>query len=196
MAVFGLTGNLASGKSTVLKLLKEKGAVVFDADKKIHQYYKDRRCFIYKKIAAFFPQALQKGVISRKKLGGIVFADRKKLATVERIVHPIIITDILKWVRLARGKKRIYVAEVPLLFEKKLISYFDGVILVLAKQDILIKRIVEKYNLSKAGAKNRLSLYIPIREKMKDADFIINNSLSLKVLKKEVDLLWKKLNQD
>jgi len=196
MAIFGLTGNLASGKSTVLKLLKNKGAFVFDADKKIHQYYRQRKGIVYKKIAAAFPAVLQKGVICRKKLANIVFTDKKKLKTLEGIVHPVVIKDMLTWVRAARGKKKTYIAEVPLLFEKKLAHYFDGVILILAKREILIKRIIKKYRFSKKEALDRLSLYLPMRKKIKGSDFIINNSSDFKSLNKEVDLLWKNLKQN
>jgi dephospho-CoA kinase len=195
MPIFGLTGNLASGKSTVLELLIRKGALVFDADKRVHQYYRQRGGLIFKKIAKAFPQALERGSISRRKLADIVFADRNKLATLEKIVHPAIIKDMLKWKKSLRNKKRICVAEVPLLFEKKLTRYFDGVILVLAKQPVLIKRIIEKYKFSKSQVLRRLSLYVAIRKKIKGADFIINNSSSLRKLNEEVDLLWKKINQ-
>ena len=85
MAVFGLTGNLARGKSTDHKLLKNKGALVYDADKKIHQYYRQKNGAVYKKIVAEFPQVLKRGMISRKKLGAIVFSDRDKLKILEKI---------------------------------------------------------------------------------------------------------------
>jgi len=196
MAVFGLTGNLASGKSIVLKLLKNNGALVFDADKKIHQYYRQKNGAVYKKIVAQFPQVLERGIVSRKKLGIIVFSDHTKLKKLERIVHPAVIKDMVSWVKSARNKKRICVAEVPLLFEKKLKSYFDGVILVLVKRNILIERIVKKYKFSKTEAENRLSLYVDIRKKIRGSNFIVNNSKDFKTLNKEVDLLWKKLKKN
>ncbi len=195
MPIFGLTGNLASGKTTALGLLKLKGAIVFDADKRIHQYYRQRKGEVYKKIVNTFPEALTGKNISRKKLAQIVFADKAKLALLEKIVHPVIINDIFKWKKSLRNKKKICVAEVPLLFEKKLTGCFDGVILVLVKRDVLIKRIIKKYKFSKREALRRLSLYVAMRKKIKGADFIINNNWSLKKLNKEVDLLWKKINQ-
>ena len=196
MAVFGLTGNLGSGKSTVLKLLKNKGALVFDADKKIHQYYRQKNGVIFKKIVVEFPQVLKQGIISRKKLGAIVFSDHTKLKKLEEIVHPAVIKDMRGWVKSARNKKGIYVAEVPLLFEKKLKSCFDGVILVLVKRDILIERIVKKYRFSKNQARSRLSLYIAIRKKIRGSNFVVNNSKDFKTLNKEVDLLWKRIKQN
>lgn len=194
MAVFGLTGNLASGKSLVLKRLRLKGAVVFDTDKRIHEYYKDKRSFIYKKVAVSFPESVSRGVISHKKLSKIVFSDKNNLIKLEKIVHPIIIEDLLKWTNRAKKKKGIYVAEVPLLFEKKLQRYFDGVILVFAKRSVMIKRAVNKYNFSRNEALRRIAFYKPIREKIKGSDFIVNNNLDFKKIKKEVDLLWRKIS--
>jgi dephospho-CoA kinase len=196
MSIFGLTGNLGCGKSTVLKLLRKKGAHVFDADKRIHQYYRQTKGPVYKKIAKAFPESLYRGAISRKRLGGIVFSDKKKLRNLERIVHPVVIKDMIKWASQAKSKEKICVAEVPLLFEKKLKRYFNGVILVVVKRDVLIKRIIKKYKFSKKEVLNRLSLYVPIKKKAKYSDFIINNSSDLKKLKKEVDLLWKNLKQN
>ena len=88
MLVLGLTGNLATGKSTVLKLLGKKGIKVFDVDERIHSYYRNKKSPVYKKVAAFFPECLGVGVISRKKLGSIVFYNKSKLKKLEKIVHP------------------------------------------------------------------------------------------------------------
>ena len=193
MTVLGLTGNLASGKSTVLRMLKDKGAEVFDVDERIHRYYLKESGDICKKVTASFPEALEGGQISRKKLADIVFPDKRKLKVLEEIVHPVVVEDLLLWIAEAKRKKGIYAAEVPLLFEKKLARHFDAVALVVVRKDVLIERIVRKYNLSRAEVVNRLSLYIPVKEKIKQADFIIRNSLDLEKLKREVDLLWEKI---
>ena len=197
MSVLGLTGNLATGKSTVLKLLKDKGVKVFDVDEKIHSYYWNKKSLVYKKVAAVFPECLKGSVISRKKLGSIIFSNRVKLKKLEKIVHPVVTKDLLKWVKQNKSDKRkIYIAEVPLLFEKKLTRHFNRIILIVVKKEVLIQRIIKKCGLSKNKVLNRLSLYRPIREKIKGSDFIVNNSLNLKRLKKEVDLLWKKIKQN
>ncbi|MCK4519936.1 MAG: dephospho-CoA kinase, partial [Candidatus Omnitrophica bacterium] len=87
----------------------------------------------------------------------------------------------------------VYIAEIPLLFEKELTRHFQIIILVTVKRRILIQRIIKKYGFSKKETLNRLALYKPIREKIKGSDFIIDNSLDFRRLKKEVDLLWKKI---
>ena len=197
MSVLGLTGNLATGKSTVLKLLKRKGVKVFDSDEKIHGYYRNKRSPVYKKVRAIFSECLRGGVISRKKLADIVFYNKSKLKKLEKIVHPVVTRDLLKWVKKGESNKRkIYIAEVPLLFEKRLTRHFNRIILIVVKKEVLIQRIIKKYGLSKDKALNRLSLYRPIREKIKGSHFVVNNSLNFRRLKKEVDLLWKKIKQN
>jgi len=196
MILLGLTGNLASGKSEVLKTFKKKGAITFDADKIVHKYYAKKGGLVYGKIKASFPQVLRNKTICRKKLANIVFSDKRKLAILEEIIHPFVEKDLAKWANQAKSKKGIYVAEIPLLFEKKLEHYFDKTILVLTKRDKLISRIVNKHSFSKIQAKKRLSLYISTRAKIKTADFLIHNNLGLKELNKEVGLLWKKLKQN
>ncbi|NQT28877.1 MAG: dephospho-CoA kinase [Candidatus Omnitrophica bacterium] len=197
MSVLGLTGNLATGKSTVLKLLKRKGAKVFNVDEKIHSHYRNKKSPVYKKVIASFPECIKAGVVLRKKLGSIVFSDKGKLKKLEKIIHPEVTKDLLKWVRQAKSdKKKIYIAEVPLLFEKKLTRHFGKVILIVVKKEVLIQRIIKKYGLSKSKALSRLSLYGSIEKKIKGSDLIVDNSLNFKRFKKEVDLLWKKIKKN
>lgn len=197
MAVVAITGELASGKSSVLRLLRRKGAHIFSADKNIHRLYRDKKSSVYKKIAKLFPDVLigRKAMISRKKLGEIVFSNADKLRRLERIIHPAVIAELLRWVAFANKKKAIYVAEVPLLFEKNLQGYFDYIVLVTARQDILIKRIRQKYKLSSAAALRRLRLFLPTAKKREMVDFVIDNSSNMNRLQKEVESLWKKLKQ-
>ena len=195
MIVLGLTGNLASGKTTILNLFKARGAVVFDIDRIVHRYFRDKKSKIYKEVVAKFPDALRGKAVSREKLRDLVFSDKKKLKTLERIVHPVVIGDLVEWIKKTKCRDKIYLAEVPLLFEKKLNKYFDKIILVNVNKGILIERIVNKYKVSQSNARSRLDLYIPIREKIKRSDFVIKNNLNLKEFKKEVDQLWKKVNQ-
>lgn len=195
MSVFAITGNLASGKSVVLNLLRKKGARTFHVDKKIHSYYRNRKGIVFRKIIALFPQAVTKGVIDRKKLAALIFSDKDKLQKLEAVVHPPAIAELLAWVRESRSRNKIAAAEVPLLFEKNLQGSFDGIIVVKVKKSILLKRINKKYSLSGSAAYRRLSLMVPQAEKIKQADFIVENNGSLKELKKEVDFLWRKIKQ-
>jgi dephospho-CoA kinase len=123
----------------------------------------------------------------------MVFSDNAKLKKLERIVHPVAIRDLKLWIKKAKKTDKVYIAEVPLLFEKKLENMFDGTILIYAKKDVLLKRIKNKLKLSKTAAIKRLSAFKPVSEKSEKADFIINNSFGMETLKREIDILWENL---
>lgn len=191
--VFAITGNFGCGKSTVAKILKTKGAKVFDADGCVHQCYRKKHSDIYKKIKQIFPQAINKsGKICRKKIAHVVFSDKRKLEELERVIHPKVIAQLKQWIKISKTKKGVFVAQVPLLFEKKLERFFDAVILINVKNDILIRRIKVMRNLSVKEINQRLARYQPISKKLRRADFVINNDSTLVELKKEINNLWKK----
>lgn len=196
MPVFGITGNLAGGKSTVAEFLRKKGAKIYDLDKRIHQYYRDQNGFVYRKVIFLFPEIIsKKGVISRRKLGEAVFGDVKALKKLEQIVHPAVISDLKQWVRTRKGKEEIYVVEAPLLFEKKLQKLFQGVILVTAKKEILLARIQLNLGVSLQKARERLELFMPVKDKKKQADFIVENNADIESLERKVDWLWEDMLQ-
>ncbi|MFH1772716.1 MAG: dephospho-CoA kinase [Candidatus Omnitrophota bacterium] len=195
MGVYGLTGSFSSGKSTVCEILRKKGVKVFSSDKAVHRYYDNKNTYIYKRIAALYPQVLEGSKISRKKLANIVFSETERLKEIELLVHPVIIKELKNWIKKHRKKYCILVAEVPLLFEKKLEMYFDKTILVWTKQEILLKRINKKLSLNRSKALRRLRLAMPIKQKLRKSDFIIANNTSIRNLKNEVSILWKKLKE-
>ncbi|MEI8349120.1 MAG: dephospho-CoA kinase [Candidatus Omnitrophota bacterium] len=195
MSTFALTGHWASGKSAVLGLLRKKGAVIFDADKSVHAYYRDQSSTVYKRIVAAFPGVSGRKGISRKKLGAAVFSDFEKLTQLERIVHPVVIRDLKHWVRDAQSRQAIHIAEVPLLFEKGLGRYFDAVIVVSAKEKIIRRRLRAKTGLSDLLMTRRLSLYMPMAKKIRMADFVLDNNSGLRALQRKVNVLWEQLRQ-
>jgi len=187
MLVVGLTGNPKVGKSAVLKLLKAKGARVFNADSRVHAYYRKRKGLVYKKIAREFPEVLSSGRICRQKLASLVFAEPERLRKLEQIVHPVIIGDLKQWIKQCRSRRKgqLCVAEVPLLFEKKLQVCFDCTVLVKGP-----------FRLSKRSMlKEAMNFYQPLGRKIKRVDFVVKNNKNIKSLTKEVDLLWKNLKE-
>lgn len=194
MPKVGLTGNIGSGKSTVLKILAEKKARIYDCDQKVHRIYNNPNHLVCRRVGQVFPKAVEKGRISREKLSSIVFNNKNKLRKLEEIVHPVIISELKKWLE-AGHKNKVAVAEVPLLFEKGLAACFDKTVFVKVDRDILLKRLLKKYKLSKSEAEKRLSLYLPAEEKGKRSDFILENNSNLSDLKKEVNLLWRKISK-
>ncbi|KHO62135.1 dephospho-CoA kinase [Thermoanaerobacter sp. YS13] len=193
MQVIGLTGGIASGKSTVSKLLKKMGAVVIDADI-VSREIMVKGSEAYNKIVEYFGKEILKedGEIDRKKLGNIVFADRRKLKKLNEITHPIIIERIKEKIEEERKKnqQKAIVLDAALLIEMKLYKMVDEVWLVVVDSKTQIKRIMERDKLSYKDAINRIKSQMPLDEKMKYADFIINNSKDFKAMEKQVTLFW------
>jgi dephospho-CoA kinase len=196
MSIVAVTGSLCSGKSVVCNILRSKGAILFDADEIIHSYYKDKKSAAYRKIKTVFPQCLdRKNRISRIKLAKIVFSNNNDRRKLEKIVHPLIINDLKEWVKAKKDKGGIFVAEVPLLFEKKLDIIFDRVILVYAPKSILFQRIKRKFGISKKEALGRLRLFSSWRKKKENVEFFINNVSDIAELKRKVGLIWQDLKR-
>jgi dephospho-CoA kinase len=193
MPIIAVTGGLSSGKSSVAGFLKEKCAVIFDSDRVVHEYYQNRNSSVYKKVCRAFPECIVGSGISREKLGDLVFKDKSRLAKLEKIVHPAVIKDLNDWIKKNKGSNKLFVAEVPLLFEKKLNCLFKQVVLVVSPKQEVIKRVTKKYHISPALAVKRLSLFMPLEKKIKKADYLIENNASLKELKKKVNILWKQI---
>ncbi len=194
MPTVALTGPLGGGKTTVLNLLKKKGASVYDVDKVIHSYYRDKKSSVYREIKRMFPQVITSmGNISRKRLREVVFNNKRELKKLEGIVHPVIIEDLKRWVRDSKNKRKIYIAEVPLLFEKRLHTLFNKVVFVYAPKRTILRRVKEKFGLSTRQALLFLSLNQKAKEKIKRSDFVIRNAGSLEDLKAKVDYLWENL---
>ena len=111
-------------------------------------------------------------------------------------MHPAVIREMLDWIKSSSKRiNKVLVAEVPLLFEKKLEAHFDAVILVKLKPYEYLRRLNKLYGFNKGFALKRLEYFRPLGEKIKRADYVIDNSYGIVDLKKEVDLLWKKLKQ-
>jgi dephospho-CoA kinase len=196
MLFIGLTGSIATGKSTVGKIFKELGCYVIDADGIAHKAY-EKGTKAYKSIVEEFGKNIldKDGNIDRKKLGGVVLDNKELLKKLEAIVHPEverirnnIIEDIKK-----KNKNAIIIYDVPLLFEKNLEGMFDYTIVVYADKDTEIKRLMERNGLKKDEAIKRILLQIPIEDKAKKADFVIDNSGSLNDTRKQVKDLFEKL---
>ena len=202
MLIIGLTGSLATGKSTVASLFRDRGAKVIDADRIAHQLMK-RNGNCYKAIVQKFGKGiLTKGSIDRKKLAAVVFADSRKRKTLERIIHPAVTKEIRKSIELfkKRSSKGIVVLDVPLLFESGLDQYVDVIIVVKARRIDQITRAVNHLKITKKEAQRRIAAQMPLNEKIRRADIIIDNNQSKRKTKNEVDEIWlrarrKKINQ-
>ncbi len=194
MLVVGLTGGFATGKSTVAAMFARLGAKVIDTDKIVHkEMRRGGRCYA-PIIRAFGRQVAGKDGIDRKKLGEIVFADRRKLKRLERIVHPKVRSGINEELKKYRGRE-IAVIEVPLLFEAGFDRYVDTTIVVTASRRSQVERSRRSLKLTRTEALRRINAQMPLRDKIRRADIIIDNRTTKTQTHKQVKAIWQKLTQ-
>lgn len=196
MCVYAITGKFGCGKTTVVNLLKKKGARVFDCDKVIHNYYRDKKSKVYKKVSLTFRESLEGKKINCKKLAEIVFKNKDALKKLESLIYPYLFKDLQKWILLGKGaRKKISLVEVPLLFEKKWDKLFKKIILVSANKKIIEERLRSK-GFKSYEIKQRFNYFIADKYKINKVDFIIKNNGSFSHLYNEVNKLWAELKKN
>lgn len=196
MKVIGLTGGIASGKSTVSQFLEELGAVTIDADKVGHEAFKPNTETWREVVAAFGKEILSPdGEIDRLKLGGIVFNDSQALARLNQIVHPRIYA--LVKARIEDYRRRgvgVVVLEAPLLLEvgrPSLADEVDEVWVTVAPEAVVLRRLKDKSGLSEPQSRARIRSQLPSEARLKHADVVIETDCSLDELKAKVAKLWE-----
>lgn len=193
--IIGLTGGIASGKSTVSKVLKDLGAYIIDADiiaRKV--VVKGRKA--YNKIVQSFGEEilLENGELNRKKLGDIVFSDKDKLDLLNRITHPEIISGIDEEISSVKANGyTVIVLDAAILLELGLQNMVDSVWLVIVSQETQVKRLMERDKLTVEEAKSRINSQLKNEEKIKYANQIINNEKSIEEVKADVISLFSNL---
>ena len=196
--IVGLTGGIVGGKSTVASMFRDLGAKIIDADRLGHSVilpYKPD----WKKIVKLFGEDILKNdlTINREKLGKIVFANQALLKKLNEITHPEIIKLIKKEINFARDKthnqEKILIIDAALIYETKIDTLMDKIIVVYIEEDEQIKRLIKRNNLSKDEALQRVKSQIPMKEKVKIADYVIDNNDTLEKTKKQVETIWQEL---
>ena len=187
-----ITGSIASGKSTVVNLLKERGFSVIDADMIAHEQLEICKREI---IEVFGEQILDEaGKIDRKKLGAIVFNEPKKLKNLEQILHPKIKAEIFFKASQLECLGQVYFVDIPLFFEKKeRYAEFKNVAVIYAPKELLLSRLMSRNGLSLNEAKARVELQMDIEQKKKMAKFVIDNSNDRENLKLELEKFLKQI---
>ncbi len=196
MKKIGLTGSIGTGKSTVAKIFQELGAYVIDADKVVHELLK--REDVKEKIREAFGDVFDsKGEVDRKKLASIVFNNPEKKKVLENILHPLVFQEINRFFKEVEEKdpEAVAIAEVPLMIETGSYKNYDKIIVVYAPEELQLKRLLEK-GMSKEEAIKRIKSQMPIDEKVKYADIVIENTSTLGDLRKKVEEVYKKLKEE
>ena len=199
--IVGITGGIACGKTTVSDLLAEKGAIPINADAIGHQLLKADSPVIDELTEAFGQDILDaSGDVSRKKLGAIVFQDKAARERLNSLLHPLIIER-------SRGEARRLVTEdptcvvlldAPLLIEAGAYDTVDLIVVVTASSEMQLRRTLERSvaqgrPLTESEVRARIDSQMPVTEKVKYADVVIENEGTLEALCRQVDALWRKL---
>ncbi len=198
MVVAGLTGSIASGKSTVAGILAQMGAVVLDADLMARQaVVKGSRG--WNEVVGVFGRTIlgDDGRIDRRKLGDLVFSDPDKRARLEKIIHPLVRSQMDLEVERIRGRNphAVVVQDIPLLFEAGMDQGLDEIIVVYAPESIQLERIVRRDGLSLAQARARIRSQMPLEEKKRRATMVIDNSGTLEETRRQTEQVYRRLKQ-
>ncbi|MCM3743598.1 dephospho-CoA kinase [Sporosarcina luteola] len=194
--IIGLTGSIATGKSTVSRMLKQKGFPIVDADE-ISRLVVEPGSPVLDRIAQAFGAdvLLPDGALNREKLGSLIFNDEEKRKMLNGIVHPAVREEMIRqkeeW--LDKGANTV-IMDIPLLFESKLQSYVDKILVVSATPTIQRERLIARNGYSTEEADARINSQLPIAEKELGADAIIINNGTLEETENQLDeilLEWK-----
>ncbi|MEH7504330.1 dephospho-CoA kinase [Neobacillus drentensis] len=186
--VIGLTGGIASGKSTVSKFFKELNITVVDADIEARLAVMKGES-AYSKIIAEFGEdiLLDNGEIDRQKLGSIIFHQAEKRKILNEITHPEVRKRMRDQVETAKkNSEEVVVLDIPLLFESKLTYMVDKTLLVYVDDETQLKRLIERNNLSVEDAGARIRSQMPLSDKIRLADAVIDNNGSIADTKKQL----------
>jgi dephospho-CoA kinase len=189
MFLIGLTGGIASGKSTVAKLLAERGADTIDADQVAREVVEFGSPGLAAVVATFGNDILtSEGQLDRERLGRIVFSDPAKRLTLESILHPLIKARTMELI--SESSADVVVYAVPLLVEASVDYPFDFIVTVEAGEKNQLERLVRSRGLTHAEARERLASQASRQQRESKADFVIDSSGTLEQLANQVDALW------
>ena len=189
--IIGLTGGIASGKSTVSAFLQDKGYTIIDADLAARMVVEVGQPAYLAIVEAFGKGILQEnGQIDRAGLGAIIFNDQTKRNLLNGIVHPAVRSMMLshKDEAIENGKQTI-IMDIPLLFESDLTWMVDRTIVVTVEEDVQLSRLMKRNELTEEEAASRISSQLPLREKAEKADAVIDNNGSVEDTLKQVEEL-------
>lgn len=191
-----VTGGLSCGKSSVCLILKELGAYVVNSDKIVHQLLSTDTNLCQKIIDLLGAEIQVNGKIDRSKVANIVFRDQKKLKALEKLLHPAVYEKIENEYQKQKSLPQpppLFVAEIPLLFESGGRRDFDAVWTVVSDPEIAFKRFFKATGQDRNEFNNRMAQQLPLLEKARQAEHVIQNNGSLNDLQQTIKELYQDL---
>lgn len=190
--LIGLTGNIATGKSTVARMLAELGATVIDADRVAHEVMRAGTPVHAAVVAAFGPGIVgARGEIDRTRLGARAFSDPEALARLERIVHPAVVQEVAR--RIAAAPTRVVVVEAIKLIEAGMAEGCDSLWVTTCPPEEQVRRLMADRGLSREEAELRVRAQPPQEEKIARADVVIDTGSDLGRTRTQVEAAWRRL---
>ena len=194
MLLIGLTGNYGMGKSTVLSMFEELGAAILDTDKIVESLLTEKD--IIKKIRGLLDDKVfdENGSLNKKKVADLIFKNNKLRYLLENILHPLVFERIDFFLDKIKKKDEIILIAVPLLYERGYEERFDRTITVYTQEETALNRL-KKEGITREKAVLRLKAQLPIEEKTKRSDFVIDNNGTIKETMSQVKTIYKKLRE-
>lgn len=195
----GLTGGIASGKTTVASLLAEHGAFILDADRIGHDLIAPGGAAYAGVVARFGPAILEPdGSVSRPRLGAIVFADPEARRALDAIVHPHILPEVNRRLAayLETGHALVAVVDAALLVEAGMARAFHRLVVVRCARETQIRRLMTRNGMSQEEAERRIDAQAPLETKLAVADYVVDTDGTMRQTREQVDRLWRDLLGD
>jgi dephospho-CoA kinase len=187
--IIGLTGSIASGKSTISAMLKEKGYPIIDADL-VARLVVEPGTSNLREIERTFGNAVMNadGTLNRDALGKLIFDDPAKRKQLNDLMHPAIRSEMLRQRdELFESGQKTLIMDIPLLFESRLQHFVDKILVVSVTEEMQLQRLMSRNSLSKEEATSRIQSQLPISEKEKGADAVIYNNGTIEQSKEQLE---------
>lgn len=194
--IIGLTGSIASGKSTISSLLRKKGYPIVDADEIARLVVKPGTPVLEEIGRTFGQEVIQRdGSLNREKLGELIFGEEHNRQKLNAIIHPAIRAEMLrqKDEHISNGANTI-IMDIPLLFESKLQSFVEKIIVVSVTPEVQKERLIARNGLTEKEAKNRINSQLSMDIKEAGADAVIDNNGTIEESGKQLDAILKNWN--
>jgi dephospho-CoA kinase len=196
MLTVALTGGIATGKSVIAAILRNRGCYIHNADRVAQELMKPGRP-AWRAVARHFGSRIlgPDGTINRSRLGEIVFSNDAERDFLNRLIHPLVLARKKQSIRRLEkaGRYKIFVSEAALTIESGFYQFFDKIVVATCPEEIQIQRLMERDALSLQDARKRIRSQMPAVEKLKHADYVIDTSGSLEQTKRQTECVYRKL---